>query len=168
MIAGMADQFAGPAGRARVATWFVLGGVAVVMASVFLPWYTISAANPCGHGVVTAAVSEISGGGWRYDLIGCAGLLMLTSAAGRRFRIASAFLSAVLLGLTLFWILNGGASLISSCPGLHTPPVTLPKGGRGYGAFIGGIAATCELVGALSRVRQGRATPPHMAVWPDR
>jgi hypothetical protein len=123
----------------------------VLIASLFLPWYTAWDTG-CGKGAWTG-VSAIHAGGWRFDLLGFTLAPLVTAILGPRLRRLTFILAAVLLCLTLFWVVT------SNPPGVQGPVLSCPPGflgiptfnsgsGPGLGAYLGLAAAVVVLIGS--------------------
>jgi hypothetical protein len=139
----------------------ILVGSAVLVISLFLPWYT-TWSSACG---VTKSVSEsaIRAGGWRFDLLGLALATSIGALLGVRLRRLTLALALALPFLTLFWLANSDAVGTSfACPhgGLNLPLLPVVGGGTGWGSYLGLIASFAVSAGAITRALTGSAGAP--------
>ena len=75
--------------------------MAALAVGVFLPWYTLWA-EQCGEHL-SQSVSQISGGGWRGDLLLCGLVTWVLVLFGSRFRMVTIVGAWVSLLLALIW-----------------------------------------------------------------
>jgi hypothetical protein len=140
---------------AHVGVVIITVAVAALAVGVFLPWYTLWA-EQCGEHL-SLAVSQISGGGWRLDLLLC-GLVTWVSVLSdvNRFRMVTIVGAWVSLLLALTW---WGKSPVLSLRGVCTKafhgPLTLQYGhGTGVGVYLGIGAGLAMVYGAHLRSRR--------------
>ena len=119
-------------------------GSAVLIASLFLPWYTLT--STCGQNVMSTGLSAIRAGGWRFDIVAVMLATVVAAVFDTPTRVITVALAGVLLLLCLFWVSNNYP------PGVSAPvcrgPGSVPVGGTGFGAYLGVASAAFVLVGA--------------------
>ncbi len=132
--------------------------VAALAVGVFLPWYTLWA-EQCGEHL-SQSVSQISGGGWRLDLLLCGLVTWLSVLFGSRFRMVTIVGAWVSLLLALIWWGRSPVlSLRGACTKSFHGSLSLQYGhGSGAGMYLSIGAGLAMVYGAHLRSRRLKLT----------
>jgi hypothetical protein len=128
--------------------------MATLAVSIFLPWYTLWAER-CGQ-YRSLAVSQISAGGWRLDLLLCGLVAWISVLFNDRFRVATIVGAWVTFVLALSWWLNSpGLEIEGVCTKAPHGSLSLHSGtGSGVGPYISIGACLAMIYGAHLRSRR--------------